>query len=92
MKKMTVALVVLVLLAGLSLNGCASCSRELKTWKSDILGGLDRVLTVYNYDGTVHARYEGKIDIQSSEGGKVLFDFEGKRYTYYNYPTEVIEK
>lgn len=26
----------------------------------------------------------GKIDIEGNDGGYVLFDFDGKRYTYYN--------
>lgn len=75
------------------LSSCTvSQQRELKTFQSNWNGGLDRIVTVYNFDGTVHATFEGKIDIQSSEGGKVLFDFEGKRYIYYNRPVDVIEK
>ena len=30
------------------------------------------------------AEFEGKIDIEGNDGGYVLFDYEGKRYTYYN--------
>lgn len=30
------------------------------------------------------AQYTGKIDIEGNDGGYVLFDYEGKRYTYYN--------
>lgn len=29
-------------------------------------------------------QYTGKIDIEGNDGGYVLFDYEGKRYTYYN--------
>lgn len=89
MKKM----MVVVFVAAILLAGCtANQKRGLKTLQSNWSGGLDRILTVYNLDGTVRAKYEGKIDVQPSEGGKVLFDFEGKRYAYYNFPTEVIEK
>lgn len=89
MKKMMLA----ILAAAILLAGCtASQKRELKTFQSNWSGGLDRIVVVYNLDGTVRAKYEGKIDVQPSEGGKVLFDFEGKRYAYYNFPTEVIEK
>lgn len=30
------------------------------------------------------ATYEGKIDIETNDGGYVKFDFDGKRYIYYN--------
>lgn len=30
------------------------------------------------------ATYEGKIDIDTNDGGYVKFDFNGKRYIYYN--------
>ncbi len=83
---------VLILMAVVMLAGCtASQQRELKTLQSN-WSGLDRIVTVYNYDGSILATYEGKIDIQSSEGGKVLFDYEGKRIIYYNMPVSVIEK
>lgn len=35
-------------------------------------------------DGEIIAQYTGKIDIEGNDGGYVLFDYEGKRYTYYN--------
>jgi len=88
MKKIALVLVVVFLLAGCT----AEFQREIKTAQSNWTGGLDRILTVYNYNGEVLATYDGKIDIQDSEGGKVLFDFEGKRVIYYNMPISVIEK
>ena len=30
------------------------------------------------------ATYNGKIDIETNDGGYVKFDFNGKRYIYYN--------
>jgi uncharacterized lipoprotein YehR (DUF1307 family) len=71
---------------------CSGCQRSWKTTMSEFGNGLDRTITVFNDDGSVHAQFEGKIDVQSSEGGKVLFDFKGKRYVYYNYKVDVIEK
>ena len=35
-------------------------------------------------DGKELAAYEGKIDIDTNDGGYVKFDFNGKRYIYYN--------
>jgi len=84
---------ILILIVIIMLMGCtAGQQRELKTLQSNLTGGLERIVIVYNYDGSVLATYEGKIDIQSSEGGKVLFDYEGKRIIYYNMPISVVEK
>lgn len=52
--------------------------------KSNFANGLDRVVTVYTADGEVIAQYGGKIDIETNDGGYIKFDFEGKRYIYYN--------
>lgn len=93
MKKNVLILMAIAMCAVvLSLSSCSSCSREMKTWQSDISGGLDRIVTVYSLDGKVLQTYEGKIDVQSSEGGKVLFDYNGKRIVWYNTPISVIEK
>jgi phosphoribosylformimino-5-aminoimidazole carboxamide ribonucleotide (ProFAR) isomerase len=38
------------------------------------------------------AIYEGKIDLETTEGGIVKFDLNGQRIMYYNCYVEVIEK
>lgn len=58
--------------------------------RSELTGGLDRTITVYTADGNIIAQYEGQIDIQANDGGFVLFDFDGKRYIYYNCFVETI--
>ena len=62
-------------------TGCASCDRSWKTLQSDIDGGLNRTITLYNENGEMLDTWSGKIDVQSSDvEGKVLFDNEdGKR-------------
>ncbi len=82
---------VLVLCMILVATNSASCQRSLKTWKSEYTGGLDRIVNVYDMEGDLIATYEGKIDIQENDS-KVLFELNGKRYTYYNCLVEVIEK
>ena len=67
-----------------SVAGCASWSRAVTDIRSDIGGGLNRTITVYTANGDVLATYEGKIDIETNDGGYVKFDFNGKRYIYYN--------
>lgn len=82
---------VLTIVLLLCFTGCTeSTKRAMVDLKSDYLGGLDRTVTVYTADGEVIAQYTGKIDIESNAGGYVKFDFEGKRYIYYNCFVETI--
>ena len=84
------AIISLVLIIGLfcgihwQFNNTASSQRALTDQKSELANGLNRTVTVYTADGNVIAQYKGIIDIEGNDGGYVLFDFEGKRYTYYN--------
>lgn len=71
-------------------TGCSTIDRAVVNIKSDISGGLQRTITVYTADGKKIANYEGKIDIDTNDGGYVKFDFEGKRYIYYNCFVETI--
>lgn len=76
--------VVLVLALGLGMSGCASWNRMVTDMKSDINNGMQRTINVYTADGKKLATYEGKIDIETNDGGYVKFDYNGKRYMYYN--------
>ena len=80
------------LLSTFTIAGCASCQRELKSCNSDFSGGLQRVVNVYSYNGTLLATHEGLIDIDDNDNGSIMFDLNGKRYVYYNAIIEVIEK
>lgn len=78
MKKLILAVVASIIF----LSGCTSASfeRDMKSWDSEMNGGLNRVITVYDYNGDVIKTYEGKIDIETSTSNdKVLFDLNGKR-------------
>lgn len=75
---------------GISLFGCASMDRLGTDVKSDLNGGLNRIINVYTADGKVLASYEGRIDIETNDGGYVKFDYDGKRYIYYNCYVETI--
>lgn len=76
--------VVLGLTLCFGMTGCASWERNITDFKSDIKGGMQRTITVYTADGKELATYEGKIDIGTNDGGYLKFDFNGKRYIYYN--------
>lgn len=81
-KKISATMIMLLIVC--SLSGCSSCSRMATDLKSDFNGGLDRTVTVYTADGDIIAEYKGKIDIETNDGGYVKFDYDGKRYIYYN--------
>lgn len=68
----------------------ASGQRALVDQKSELNNGIERTVTVYTADGNIIAQYTGNIDIDTNDGGYVKFDFEGKRYIYYNCFVETI--
>lgn len=68
----------------------ASGQRALVDEKSELNNGIERVINVYTANGDMIASYEGKIDIDTNDGGYVKFDFQGKRYIYYNCFIETI--
>lgn len=91
-KRIVIAVVSVLILAYLIVGAsCSSCSRSCKSFGSDVGGGLDRIVNIYDYRGDKIASYEGKIDVEENNS-KVLFDLNGKRYIYYNCLVEVIEK
>lgn len=60
------------------LRGCSSLNRGIKSLKSDIVGGIDRTVTVYDYNGKEINSWSGKFDVSNSEN-EVYFDINGKR-------------
>ena len=80
MKKIRIVVIAMLIFAFIFLcTGCASWSREIKSWKSDFAGGLDRTVTVYDYNGKEIKSWSGKFDISESEN-EVFFDnADGKR-------------
>jgi len=87
-KRVLAALIICVVM--LSLGGCASLRRGVVDLKSDFTNGLNRTINVYTADGELIATYSGKIDIEADEGSTVKFDYNGKRYIYYNCFVETI--
>lgn len=88
MKKKILSILLVVLMV-LSATGCASWDRATTDFKSEMSGGLERVINVYTADGELIATYEGKIDIEEGDSS-VKFDLNGKRYIYYNCFVETI--
>lgn len=75
----------------LGLCGCASLERDCKSCKSELNGGLERTVIVYDLNGNEMARYEGKLDL-ATEDGCVQFEYNGKRIVWYNAIVSIIEK
>jgi len=91
--KTKIKIALMVAFTAVMLTGCtAACEREMKSDYSNWSGGLERTVNIYSYDGDLIRTVEGKIDVEVSEGGKVLFDLDGKRYIYYGCMVEIIEK
>ena len=81
--KKKIAVFALLAAMALSLVGCASWNRELKSFESDISGGLNRTVTAYSYDGDVLGQWSGKFDVSESEN-ETFFDIDGKRVIIQN--------
>lgn len=78
MKKKLIALGLLAVLFVTMLTGCASWNRGWKSIASDFDGGIDRTVTVYDYNGNAIKSWSGKFDMSESET-EVFFDLNGKR-------------
>ena len=70
-------------------NNTASGIRALTDEQSELRNGLDRTVTVYTADGNIIAQYTGQIDLEMDQN-YVKFDWQGKRYIYYNCFVETI--
>ena len=78
MKKYIVIIAMVAVLI-LACTGCASWQREIKSIKSDMGNGLDRTVTVYDYNGKKIDSWSGKFDVSESENEVYFDDDNGKR-------------
>ena len=80
MKKILLALA-LVAMVGLTATSCTeSQQREIKSIKSNWTGGLNRTVTVYDYNGQKIKSWSGQFDVKETNRNSVYFDTEdGKR-------------
>lgn len=61
----------------LSIGSCESFERSVKDIQSDYGGGLNRRVTVYDYQGNIIKSWEGKFDTQ-------MGDSEGTPYVKFD--------
>ena len=71
-------LITIILVSGL-LSGCSSWSRMGKSISSDMKGGLNRTVTLYDYNGEEIRHWSGKFYISESENEVYFDDQNGKR-------------
>ena len=58
--------------------GSQGCQRSLKSFRSDFGGGIERTVTLYDYNGDVLQEWHGTFDLDENDQ-EVYFDLEGKR-------------
>ena len=75
------------------LYGTESGARAIKDTESNVKGGIERIVTVYDIDGEIIQQYEGKFDV-SYDADRIKFDDEnGKRHIiYYTTGTVIIDE
>lgn len=72
-----VGIVASICFAAVLMSGCSSMSRSVKSFTSDLSGGLEREITVYSATGEELFHQEGKFDVEENEAGsKILYDDE----------------
>ena len=89
----------LILIGGLlgfllwKFNCTESGKRAMKTQQSNLSGGIERKVTVFDIKGDIVAEYEGKFDVDY-DSDRIIFDDEnGKRHIiYYKTATVVIDE
>ena len=86
---MRLVVTIIIVIIGIFVNS-ASFKRGVVDLKSNLTGGLNREINVYTADCQLIKHFEGKIDIDSEHDGAVKFDYNGKRYIYYNCFVETI--
>ena len=67
-------------------TGTEAGKRAIKTQQSNFGGGIERRITVYDVEGDVIAKYEGRFDIEYDDDRILFDDEEGLRQIIY-YPT-----
>ena len=81
--KRSITFIVCSIALFLMLTGCASWGRCIKTFGSDLSGGLNRTVTAYDYNGNILGQWSGKFDVSDS-AEETYFDFNGKRIIIQN--------
>lgn len=67
--------------------------RAIKDTESNVSGGIERTVTVYDFEGDILQQYSGKFDVDYDSERIKFDDEEGKRHViYYKTGTVVIDE
>lgn len=68
--------------------------RALRDQESNLTGGIERTVSVYDINGNLIKEYSGKFDIETDRASYILFDDEnGDRHMiYYTTGTIIIDE
>ena len=75
----SIAIVIVVVLIVILLVTGEGFKRNLKSLKSNYTGGLDRTVTVYDYNGNPIKSWTGKFDLSEDDNEIFFDDDDGKR-------------
>lgn len=94
---MSITFVLLTLLSGLFIwyrSTSESGRRAMKDQQSNLNGGINRTVSVYDINGNLIKEYTGKFDIEKDRNSYILFDDEnGNRHViYYTTGTIIIDE
>ena len=88
-----IATIAICFAMGWWLYNSESGKRAIKDTKSNLSGGIERTVTVYDIDGEIIQQYSGKFDVDY-DSERIKFDDEkGKRHIiYYTTGTIIIDE
>ena len=73
-----ISIIVIVGLVVFLIFNSASCQREVKSIRSDFGGGIERTVTLYDYNGGIIQEWHGTFDV-AEDDQEVYFDLDGDR-------------
>jgi len=62
----SILITILVCICIFAMSSCGSCKRFIKDTTTNIKAGTERTATLYDYNGKVIKKWEGKIDMSES--------------------------
>lgn len=80
MKKIFAFILALAFVVIINSSCTASCQREMKSMQSNWGGGLQRTVTLMDYQGDTLKQWSGKFDVRDmGADNQIYFDLDGKR-------------
>ena len=84
LKLLVYALIIVLVIIGIGLLSPSSTRRNIKSMVSDYTGGLNRTITLYDFNGNKIKSWTGRFDVDDNESRVFFDDEDGKRVIIYN--------